>query len=88
MSEEKPQDISQNADKTTRRGRNSATRSREFCLCGHRASVHAAYRYACQAPGDRKGFCACMRFIARSSPIGKRLRVTERPKADTSSKPA
>ena len=54
--------------------------SRELCLCGHRATVHAAYRYACQAPGERKGFCECMRFIARSSPVGKRLRTLEREK--------
>jgi len=55
--------------------------SREFCLCGHRATVHAAYRYACQAPGDRKGFCECMRFITRNSPVGKRLRALARSKA-------
>ena len=55
--------------------------SRELCLCGHRATVHAAYRYACQAPGERKGFCECMRFIARNSPVGKRLRIIEREKA-------
>jgi len=54
--------------------------SRELCLCGHRATVHAAYRYACQAPGERKGFCECMRFIARNSPVGKRLRAVERTK--------
>jgi hypothetical protein len=54
--------------------------SRELCMCGHRATVHAAYRYACQAPGERKGFCECMRFIARSSPVGKRLRTLEREK--------
>src|SRR5215470_11585394 len=54
--------------------------SRELCLCGHRATVHAAYRYACQAPGDRKGFCECMRFIAKNSPVGKRLRNLERSK--------
>ncbi len=81
MREEKPQNMQGKDEGAVRRGRNAATRSREFCLCGHRASVHAAYRYACQAPGDRKGFCACMRFIARNSPIGKRLRITAQPKA-------
>ena len=55
--------------------------SREVCLCGHRATVHAAYRYACQAPGERKGFCECMRFIAKNSPVGKRLRTIERTKS-------
>ena len=61
--------------------------SQELCLCGHRATVHAAYRYACQAPGDRKGFCECMRFIARNSPVGKRLRTLERPKVVPTAKP-
>ncbi len=61
--------------------------SRELCLCGHRATVHAAYRYACQAPGDRKGFCECMRFIARNSPVGKRLRALERSKVVPTVKP-
>ena len=68
-------------------GRRMPEPSRELCLCGHRATVHAAYRYACQAPGDRKGFCECMRFIARSSPLGKRLRTLERPKPFTTAKP-
>ena len=61
--------------------------SRELCVCGHRATVHAAYRYACQAPGDRKGFCECMRFIARNSPVGKRLRTLERSKLVATVKP-
>lgn len=61
--------------------------SRELCLCGHRATVHAAYRYACQAPGDRKGFCECMRFIARNSPVGKRLRTLEQAKASPAVRP-
>lgn len=61
--------------------------SRELCLCGHPATVHAAYRYACQAPGDRKGFCECMRLIARNSPVGKRLRALERSKVVPTVKP-
>ena len=69
-----------------RPGRRSPEASRELCLCGHRASAHAAYRYACQALGNRKGFCACMRFLGRSSPIGKRLRAVERARAVTESK--
>jgi hypothetical protein len=63
-------------------GRRLPEPSRELCLCGHRATIHAAYRYACQAPGERKGFCECMRFIARSSPVGKRLRSLEREKVE------
>lgn len=54
--------------------------SHELCLCGHLATVHAAYRYGCQAPGPRKGFCECMRFIAKNSPVGKRLRIIDREK--------
>jgi hypothetical protein len=68
------------------RGRYAPVPSREICLCGHRATVHAAYRYACQAPGNRKGFCECMRFISRSSPVGKRLRAVARDKATASTK--
>jgi hypothetical protein len=47
----------------------------ETCICGHRASRHTANRYVCQAPGNRKGYCPCMRFVARNSPIGKRMRM-------------
>ena len=38
-------------------------RGRELCSCGHRAIDHAALKYSCQAAGDRKGYCHCMRFI-------------------------
>ena len=38
--------------------------AREICTCGHRAGVHAALKYSCQAPGDHKGFCPCMRFLS------------------------
>src|SRR3989442_11550125 len=38
--------------------------AREMCTCGHRASSHAALKYSCQAPGDHKGFCPCMRFLS------------------------
>lgn len=37
---------------------------REMCTCGHRAGRHAALKYSCQAPGDHKGFCPCMRFLS------------------------
>jgi hypothetical protein len=85
VNETKPENKS---SKTTGGGnrRRTPEPSRELCLCGHRATVHAAYRYACQAPGERKGFCECMRFIARSSPVGKRLRAVERTKAITEPK--
>jgi hypothetical protein len=76
VSEENVQDAGPKADAKESKGKDGAGRAREVCLCGHRATVHAAYRYACQAPGDRKGFCPCMRFVARNSPIGKRLRTT------------
>jgi hypothetical protein len=86
VSEEKPEEATPKVDARGRKGRDVAGRAREVCLCGHRATVHAAYRYACQAPGDRKGFCPCMRFVARNSPIGKRLRTTGQ--TGESSKPA
>ena len=38
--------------------------AREMCTCGHKAGVHAALKYSCQAPGDLKGFCPCMRFLS------------------------
>ena len=59
-----------------RRGgeRDARARPKEMCLCGHNASKHTALRYTCQAPGDRRGFCPCMRFIAKNSAIGKRTR--------------
>ena len=59
-----------------RRGgeRDLRARPKQMCLCGHRASKHTALRYTCQAPGDRRGFCPCMRFIAKNSAIGKRDR--------------
>jgi len=61
-------------------GRDTPGRMSETCICGHRASKHTANRYACQAPGSRKGYCPCMRFVARNSPIGKRLQSAGRPK--------
>jgi hypothetical protein len=86
VSEEKPEEATPKVDARERKGRDVAGHAREVCLCGHRATVHAAYRYACQAPGNRKGFCPCMRFVARNSPIGKRLRATGQ--ASASSEPA
>src|SRR5260370_27001908 len=50
-----------------RRGRGvrvSPELAREMCTCGHRAGSHAALKYSCQAPGDHKGFCPCMRFLS------------------------
>ena len=87
MSESKPEEKKSGTTQRGRGRRHMAVPSRELCLCGHRATVHAAYRYACQAPGSRKGFCECMRFIARSSPVGKRLRSLGGPKTSTSAKP-
>jgi hypothetical protein len=40
---------------------------RELCACGHRASKHVVGKYTCQAPGDRKGYCPCMRFIPKKA---------------------
>ncbi len=89
MSESKPEKKKSgtSGDGNGRRRARAPEPSRELCLCGHRATVHAAYRYACQAPGERKGFCECMRFIARNSPVGKRLRAVERSKVTASAKP-
>jgi hypothetical protein len=64
--------------------RASAERANEMCVCGHRASKHTANRYTCQAPGSRKGYCPCMQFVPRSSPIGKRMRASEKSKASSS----
>jgi hypothetical protein len=88
VSEEKLQDAGPKADAGESKGKDVAGRSREVCLCGHRATVHAAYRYACQAPGNRKGYCPCMRFVARNSPIGKRLRTAGPASATGSGKSA
>ena len=88
MNEEKLENSSPKPDASVRKDRDVPGRAREVCLCGHRATVHAAYRYACQAPGDRKGFCPCMRFVARNSPIGKRLRSAGQASAGSSDKPA
>jgi len=88
VSEEKVQDAGPKADARGSKGKDVAGRAREVCLCGHRATVHAAYRYAYQAPGNRKGFCPCMRFVARNSPIGKRLRTAGQTSESSSGKPA
>jgi hypothetical protein len=86
VDETKPENKKARASRGGGGRRRMAEPSREVCLCGHRATVHAAYRYACQAPGERKGFCECMRFIARNSPVGKRFRTIERSKVVPSSK--
>ena len=82
MSDRKAENEKSGTMRNGGRGRRMPEPSRELCLCGHRATVHAAYRYACQAPGERKGFCECMRFIARNSPVGKRLRSLGREKVE------
>lgn len=87
MSESKPEKKKSGTSGDGSGRRRAPEPSRELCLCGHRATVHAAYRYACQAPGERKGFCECMRFIARNSPVGKRLRTIERSKGVPFGKP-
>ena len=76
MSEENLQEAKPVEEEKAEEGRDTPGRTNETCLCGHRASKHTANRYACQAPGDRKGYCPCMRFVARNSPIGKRMRAT------------
>lgn len=88
MSEENSQDISppnpevQESEAKEPKADGSRSNDKEICTCGHSASKHTASRYTCQAPGDRKGFCPCMRFVPRSSPIGQRMRSRGRPKRD------
>src|SRR5260370_6057276 len=48
--------------------------ARELCTCGHRAGNHAALKYSCQAPGDHKGYCPCMRFISAKEWRGNKSR--------------
>jgi hypothetical protein len=49
-----------------------AKTGKEMCSCGHRANKHAAFKYACQAPGGYKGFCPCMVFIPKGQGGGKK----------------
>ena len=51
-------------DETSREAAASQERGQEVCSCGHRASSHVALKYSCQAPGEDKGYCPCMRFIS------------------------
>src|SRR5882762_5018744 len=51
-------------DETSREATASQERGGELCTCGHRASSHVALKYSCQAPGEDKGFCPCMRFLS------------------------
>ena len=51
-------------DETSRVAAASQERGGELCSCGHRASSHVALKYSCQAPGEVKGFCPCMRFLS------------------------
>jgi len=50
--------------------------AREMCTCGHRASNHAALKYSCQAPGDHKGFCRCMRFLSAKEWRGSKAKAS------------
>ena len=61
-------------DETSREAAASKERGLEICSCGHRASVHVALKYSCQAPGEDKGFCPCMRFISGKLLEGPRSR--------------
>jgi hypothetical protein len=54
------------------RASESAKSGREMCTCGHRANKHAVGKYACQAPGDYKGFCPCMSFIPKGPGGGRK----------------
>jgi hypothetical protein len=40
---------------------------KEVCECGHAANRHVVGKYTCQAPGSRKGYCPCMRFIPKGA---------------------
>ncbi len=50
--------------------------AREMCTCGHRAASHAALKYSCQAPGDHKGFCPCMRFLSAKEWRGSKAKAS------------
>jgi hypothetical protein len=45
----------------------AAKAGKELCECGHPASRHVVGKYTCQAPGSRKGYCPCMRFIPKGA---------------------
>lgn len=85
MSEENPQQAATKPTGRRRGERDQPGRPKEMCICGHSASKHTAYRYTCQAAGDRKGFCPCMRFVSRNSAIGKKTRAASpsEPQAET-----
>jgi hypothetical protein len=40
---------------------------KEVCECGHPSNRHVVGKYTCQAPGSRKGYCPCMRFIPKGA---------------------
>ncbi len=63
-------------DETSRETIASQERGAELCSCGHGASSHVALKYSCQAPGEDKGFCPCMRFLSGklSQGVGSRFR--------------
>jgi hypothetical protein len=80
VTEENVQEATPKASTKRRGERDAPARPNEICLCGHSASKHTALRYTCQAAGDRKGYCPCMRFVARNSAIGKRTRAATQTK--------
>ena len=61
-------------DESSRGVAASQERAGELCSCGHRSSSHVALKYSCQAPGEDKGFCPCMRFISGKLLEGPRSR--------------
>lgn len=65
-----------------RKARGSPEVPKAICTCGHRASNHVAFKYACQAPGKRKGYCPCMRFIPRDENTGFRGMAEGTPKSE------
>jgi hypothetical protein len=52
----------------------SPAQAHEKCTCKHPASIHAALKYSCQAPGAHKGFCPCMRFLSAKEWRGNKAR--------------
>lgn len=56
--------------------------AKEMCTCGHRAGNHVAFKYTCQAPGNRKGYCPCMRFIPRKENTAVAGEAEETPKSE------
>lgn len=51
----------------------------ELCTCGHPGASHIVCRHSCQAPGNHKGFCPCLRFIPQKAVGRQGLRGPGRP---------